>query len=141
MGGHIEKAQSCWEYMDGKNLRNSNDVGTLFPKGKVFEYIRTMSQCKGINSLIRFYVNLINTLIDFMCNLDRALNEYKNNELVANFKSQCSEPTMITSLEVYERFTANCFTCNIFKKKCNEIQKVGTLNIKLLPLGTRLILV
>ncbi|KAL4374867.1 hypothetical protein AHAS_Ahas05G0224700 [Arachis hypogaea] len=74
----------------------------------------------------------MNTLINFMHNLDRTLNEYRNNELVDNFKSQCSGPMMITFLEVYAKFATNCFTHDIFKKICNEIQKVGTLNIKLL---------
>ncbi|XP_057755616.1 protein FAR1-RELATED SEQUENCE 4-like [Arachis stenosperma] len=44
-----------------------------FLRDKFFGYIRTTSQCEGINSLIRFYVNRKNTLIDFMHDLDRAL--------------------------------------------------------------------
>ncbi|RYQ97556.1 hypothetical protein Ahy_B08g093634 [Arachis hypogaea] len=88
--------------------------------------------CKGINSLIRFYVNRKNTLIDFMHNLDRALKEYRNNELIADFKSQCSEPVMITSLEVYERSASCYFMRNIFKEIRNEIQRVGALNITIL---------
>ncbi|XP_057718797.1 protein FAR1-RELATED SEQUENCE 5-like [Arachis stenosperma] len=99
---------------------------------KFFGYIRTTSQCEGINSLIRFYVNRKNTLIDFMHNLDRALKEYRNNELIADFKSQCSEPVMITSLEVYERSASCYFTRNIFKEIRNEIQRAGTLNITVL---------
>ncbi|KAL4337783.1 hypothetical protein AHAS_Ahas12G0144700 [Arachis hypogaea] len=67
-----------------------------------------------------------------MHNLDWALKEYRNNELVADFKSQCFEPVMITSLEVYERFASSCFTCNIFKKIRNGIQRAGALNIKIL---------
>ncbi|KAL4345786.1 hypothetical protein AHAS_Ahas11G0313200 [Arachis hypogaea] len=67
-----------------------------------------------------------------MHNLDRALKEYRNNELIADFKSQCSEPVMITSLEVYERSASCYFTRNIFKKIRNEIQRVGVLNIKVL---------
>ncbi|KAL4328624.1 hypothetical protein AHAS_Ahas13G0218700 [Arachis hypogaea] len=67
-----------------------------------------------------------------MHNLDRALKEYRNNELIANFKSQCSEPVMITSLEVYERFASCYFTRNIFKEIRNEIQRAGALNIKVL---------
>ncbi|XLT82910.1 hypothetical protein HN873_004663 [Arachis hypogaea] len=90
------------------------------------------SQCEGINSLIRFYVNCKNTLIDFMHNLDRALKEYRNNELIADFKTQCSEPVMITSLEVYQRSASRYFTRNIFKEICNEIQRVGALNINVL---------
>ncbi|RYR62225.1 hypothetical protein Ahy_A04g019643 [Arachis hypogaea] len=70
-----------------------------FLQDKFFGYIRMTSHCEGINSLIRFYVNRKNTLIDFMHNLDRALKEYRNNELIAEFKSQCSEPVMITLLE------------------------------------------
>ncbi|XLR04280.1 hypothetical protein S83_070478 [Arachis hypogaea] len=103
-----------------------------FLRDKFFGYIRTTSQCEGINSLIRFYVNRKNTLIDFMHNLDRALKEYRNNELIADFKCWCSEPVMITSLEVYERFASCYFTRNIFKEIRNEIQRAGTLNIKVL---------
>ncbi|KAL4276407.1 Protein FAR1-RELATED SEQUENCE [Arachis hypogaea] len=67
-----------------------------------------------------------------MHNLDRALKEYRNNELIADFKCWCSEPVMITSLEVYERFASCYFTRNIFKEIRNEIQRAGTLNIKVL---------
>ncbi|KAL4299859.1 hypothetical protein AHAS_Ahas17G0143000 [Arachis hypogaea] len=67
-----------------------------------------------------------------MHNLDRALKEYRNNELIADFKSQFSEPVMITSLEVYERFASCYFTRNIFKEIRNEIQRAGALNIKVL---------
>ncbi|XP_025616569.1 protein FAR1-RELATED SEQUENCE 5-like [Arachis hypogaea] len=103
-----------------------------FLRDKFFGYIRTTSQCEGINSLIRFYVNRKNTLIDFMHNLDRALKEYRNNELIADFKSQCSEPVMITSLEVYERSASCYFTRNILKEIRNEIQRAGALNITVL---------
>nr|XP_025678014.1 protein FAR1-RELATED SEQUENCE 5-like [Arachis hypogaea] len=103
-----------------------------FLRDKFFGYIRTTSQCEGINSLIRFYVNRKNTLIDFMHNLDRALKEYRNNELIADFKSQCSESVMITSLKVYERSASCYFTRNIFKEIRNEIQRAGALNIKVL---------
>ncbi|RYR18645.1 hypothetical protein Ahy_B03g063262 [Arachis hypogaea] len=103
-----------------------------FLRDKFFGYIRTTSQCEGINSLIRFYVNRKNTLIDFMHNLDRALKEYRNNELIADFKSQCSEPVMITSLEVYKRSASCYFTRNIFKEIRNEIQRAGALNITVL---------
>ncbi|RYR80123.1 protein FAR1-RELATED SEQUENCE 9-like [Arachis hypogaea] len=103
-----------------------------FLRDKFFGYIRTTSQCEGINSLIRFYVNRKNTLIDFMHNLDRALKEYRNNELITDFKSQCSEPVMITSLEVYERSASCYFTRNIFKEIRNEIQRARALNIKVL---------
>ncbi|XLR26581.1 hypothetical protein S83_054481 [Arachis hypogaea] len=98
---------------------------------KVFRVHKDDVTVEGINSLIIFYVNRKNTLINFMHNLDRALKEYRNNELVADFKSQCSEPMMITSLEVYERFVACCFTRNIFKEIRNE-QRAEALNIKVL---------
>ncbi|XLR68490.1 hypothetical protein S83_019162, partial [Arachis hypogaea] len=64
--------------------------------------------------------------------LDMALKKYRNNELIADFKSQCSEPVMITSLEVYERSASCYFTRNIFKEIRNEIQRAGALNIKVL---------
>ncbi|XP_025651446.1 protein FAR1-RELATED SEQUENCE 5-like [Arachis hypogaea] len=103
-----------------------------FLRDKFFDYIRMTSQYEGINSLIRFYVNRKNTLIEFMHNLDRALKKYRNNELIAEFKSQCSEPVMITSLEVYERSASCYFTRNIFKEIRNEIQRARALNIKVL---------
>ncbi|XLR15053.1 hypothetical protein S83_042991, partial [Arachis hypogaea] len=105
-----------------------------FLRDKFFRYIRTTSQCECINSLIRFYVNRTNTLINFMHNLDKALKEYRNNELIADFKSQYSEPVMITLLEVYERSASCYFTRNIFKEIRNEIQRVGALNIKVLSM-------
>ncbi|RYQ96634.1 hypothetical protein Ahy_B08g092472 [Arachis hypogaea] len=71
-----------------------------------------------------------------MHNLDRALKEYQNNELVADFKSQCSKPVMITSLEAYERFASCYFTRNIFKEIRNEIQRAEALNIKSRKHGT-----
>ncbi|RYR37236.1 hypothetical protein Ahy_A09g042157 [Arachis hypogaea] len=58
--------------------------------------------------------------------------EYRNNKLIAYFKSQFSEPVMITSLEVYERSASCYFTRNIFKEIRNEFQRAGALNIKLL---------
>ncbi|XLT55320.1 hypothetical protein HN873_047924, partial [Arachis hypogaea] len=87
-----------------------------FLRDKFFWYIRMTSQCEGINSLIRFYINRKNTLIDFIHNLDMALKDYRNNELIADFKSQCSEPVMITLLEVYKRSASCYFTRNIFKE-------------------------
>ncbi|RYR72858.1 hypothetical protein Ahy_A02g007080 [Arachis hypogaea] len=48
--------------------------------------------------------------------ISRDLKEYRNNELIADFKSQCSEPMMITLLEEIR----------------NEIQRAGALNIKVL---------
>ncbi|RYR39666.1 hypothetical protein Ahy_A09g045242 [Arachis hypogaea] len=99
--------------------------------GPIVSYENNFS---SIKSLIRFYVNRKNTLIDFMHNLDWALKEYRKNELVADFKSQCSKLVMITFLEVYERFASNCFTCNIFKEIRNEIKKAEALNIKLLSM-------
>ncbi|RYR66995.1 hypothetical protein Ahy_A03g013215 isoform C [Arachis hypogaea] len=59
-----------------------------------------------------------------------ALKEYRNNELIADFKSQFSEPVMITSLEVYEKSASCYFTQNIFKEIRNKIQRAGALNIK-----------
>nr|XP_025616944.1 protein FAR1-RELATED SEQUENCE 5-like [Arachis hypogaea] len=98
-----------------------------FLRDKFFGYIRTTSQCEGINSLIRFYVNRKNTLIDFMHNLDRALKEYRNNELIAGFKSQCSEPVMITSLEA-----SNCNKlCNIACKDLANFDEVQSELVKL----------
>ncbi|RYR04255.1 hypothetical protein Ahy_B06g083893 [Arachis hypogaea] len=46
--------------------------------------------------------------------------------------SQCEEPVMITSLEVYERSASCYFTRNSFKEIRNEIQRAGALNIKVL---------
>ncbi|XLT31668.1 hypothetical protein HN873_062960 [Arachis hypogaea] len=97
MDDRSREARSLTRTKCPARLRVKLDYG--YGRWKFFGYIRTTSQCEGINSLIRFYVNRKNTLIDFMHNLDRALKEYRNNELIADFKSQCSEPVMITSLE------------------------------------------
>ncbi|RYQ96972.1 hypothetical protein Ahy_B08g092932 [Arachis hypogaea] len=128
-------ANAAINYLIGKwaaILDKHNLVGSTWMEKTYETREMTTSQCEGINSLIRFYVNRKNTLIDFMHNLDRALKEYRNNELIADFKSQCSEPVMITSLEVYERSASCYFTRNIFKEIRYEIQRAGALNITVL---------
>ncbi|RYR53043.1 hypothetical protein Ahy_A06g027903 [Arachis hypogaea] len=115
-------------------LDKHNLVGSTWME-KTYETREMWSHCflrDKFFGYIRFYVNRKNTLIDFMHNLDRALKEYRNNELIADFKSQCSEPVMITSLEVYERSASCYFTRNIFKEIRNEIQRAGALNITVL---------
>ncbi|RYR51294.1 hypothetical protein Ahy_A06g026319 [Arachis hypogaea] len=97
-----------------------------FLRDKFFGYIRTMSQCEGFMLIAR------TPSLTSCTTLDMALKKYRNNELIADFKSQCSEPVMITSLEVYERSASCYFTRNIFKEIRNEIQRAGALNIKVL---------
>ncbi|KAJ1377727.1 Zinc finger, CCHC-type superfamily [Sesbania bispinosa] len=75
---------------------------TAYLRDNFFARIRTTSICKGINSFIKRYVQSKNSLVDFLHNFERAVNEYKHNELSSDFKSTYTQPVMTTALEKYE---------------------------------------
>lgn len=62
-----------------------------------------------------------------MHNFEQALREYRNNELVADFKSLFSEPVMTTSLYKIEKEASKIYTSEIFKEVKHEIEKVGAM--------------
>ncbi|KAJ1396399.1 FAR1 DNA-binding domain [Sesbania bispinosa] len=86
--------------------------------------IRTTSICEGIN-----YVQSKNSLVDFLHNFERALNEYRHNELTSDFKSKYTQPVMTIALERYEVQASNVYTRNKFFDVRKQIEKVAAINV------------
>ncbi|KAJ1443590.1 Zinc finger, PMZ-type [Sesbania bispinosa] len=82
-----------------------------------------------INSFIKRYVQSKNSLVDFLHNFDRVVNEYRHNELTSDFKSTYTQPVMTTALEKYEVEASNLYTRNKFFDVRKEIEKVVAINV------------
>ncbi|KAJ1401430.1 MULE transposase domain [Sesbania bispinosa] len=102
---------------------------TAFFRDNIFAGVRTTSICEGINSFIKRYVQSKNSLVDFLHNFERALNEYRHNKLASDFKSTYTHPVLTTALEKYEVHACNVYTRNKFFEIRKEIEKVAALNM------------
>ncbi|CAH9139062.1 unnamed protein product [Cuscuta epithymum] len=117
--------ESRWKKtIDEHGVANNNwvkkvyDMKTMwasaYMRDKFFAGIRTTSICEGINSFIKRYVQNKNSLVDFMHNFERAVKEYRHNELISDFKSLYTDPLLTTPLHVYESWASQVFTRNKF---------------------------
>ncbi|XP_058726880.1 protein FAR1-RELATED SEQUENCE 5-like [Vicia villosa] len=103
---------------------------TAYLHDKFFGHIRTTSQCEAVNAIIKSYVRKKGCIFEFMHNLEQALRDYRNNELVADFKSKFSDPVLTTHLRPIESDAAKTYTAEIFKEIKEEIMKAGALIVK-----------
>ncbi|XP_057453109.1 protein FAR1-RELATED SEQUENCE 5-like [Lotus japonicus] len=102
---------------------------TAFMREKFFAGIRTTSLCEGINSFIKRYVQCKNSILDFIYNFERAVEEYRHNELASDFKSSYGEPVLITALSHIEQGAAKLLTLNMFREVRHMIQRALNLNL------------
>ncbi|XP_058761389.1 protein FAR1-RELATED SEQUENCE 5-like [Vicia villosa] len=112
----FQKAMSLW--------------ATTYLHEKFFGRIRTTSQCEAVNAIIKSYVRKKGCIFEFMHNFEQAMRSYRNNELIADFKSKFSELVMTTQLRALESHAAKVYTTEIFKEVRNEIVKAGSLIVK-----------
>ncbi|KAJ1415251.1 FAR1 DNA-binding domain [Sesbania bispinosa] len=110
-----------------KTYENKQMWATAYLRDIFFGRIRTTSQCEGINSLLKSYVKKKNTLVDFLHNMEQVMRQYRNNELVADFKDIYTEPVITTSLYELERHASKIFTLEIFREVKSEIEEAGAL--------------
>ncbi|XLR62140.1 hypothetical protein S83_012812, partial [Arachis hypogaea] len=68
------------------------------------------------------------SLLDMVKNLELVLREYRNNELVAQFRSLHGTPVKTTCLDPLERYAADAYTREIFVDAKKEIVGVGAVN-------------
>ncbi|KAJ1375511.1 Zinc finger, PMZ-type [Sesbania bispinosa] len=59
----------------------------------------------------------------------QVLREYRNNEMIADFKSMFTHPVLTTSLQKIESDAAKIFTLEIFREVKTEIELAGALNV------------
>jgi len=110
-----------------KTYENKKLWATAYFRDKFFGRIRTTSQCEAINSVVKKYVRKKCSIYEFLHNFDHTLREYRNNEHVADFKSNTSDPVLITGLDNIEKDAAKIYTSEIFKKVRKHIIKSSAL--------------
>ncbi|RYR19173.1 hypothetical protein Ahy_B03g063881 [Arachis hypogaea] len=106
---------------------------TAYLREHFFGHIRTTSQCEGIYSLLKNYVDSKTSLLEFMHKFSEVLRHYRNNHLTADFETFYKFPVLTTCLESFEKQAAELYTKNIFKLVKDEIEAAGALNVTECP--------
>ncbi|KAJ1394894.1 Zinc finger, PMZ-type [Sesbania bispinosa] len=112
-----------------KTYENRSMWASAYFRDKFFGRIRTTSQCEAINSLVKAYVNKKDTILEFINRFEQVLREYRNNEMIAEFKSMFTQPILTTSLQKIESEAAKIFTLEIFREVKSEIEAACALNV------------
>ncbi|KAJ1412636.1 Zinc finger, CCHC-type [Sesbania bispinosa] len=112
-----------------KTYENRSLWASAYFRDKFFGRIRTTSQCEAINSLVKAYVNKKDTILEFINRFEHVVREYRNNEMIADFKSLFTQPVLTTSLHKIESEASKLFTLEIFKEVKSEIEVAGALNV------------
>jgi hypothetical protein len=113
-----------------KTYENKSMWATAYLRDEFFGRFRTTSQCEAINAIIKTYVRKKGCIFEFMHNFEQILSDYRNNEMVADFKSKCTEPVLTTQLHLIESDAAKIYTAEIFKEVKEQIMKAGALIVK-----------
>ncbi|KAJ1429363.1 Zinc finger, CCHC-type superfamily [Sesbania bispinosa] len=120
-----ERFEEEWlKVIEKHGLNNNKWVRKVYDLRRMWATI-----CEGINSFIKRYVQSKNNLVDFLHNFERALNEYRHNELNSDYKSTYTQLVLTTTLEKYEVHACNVYTRNKFFDVRKEIEKVAALNV------------
>ncbi|RYR30606.1 protein FAR1-RELATED SEQUENCE 5-like [Arachis ipaensis] len=106
---------------------------TAYLREHFFGRIRTTSQCEGIHSLLKNYVDSKTSLLEFMHKFSEVLRHYRNNHLTADFETFYKFPILTTCLKSFEKQAAELYTRNIFKLVKDEIEAAGALNVTECP--------
>ncbi|RYR26033.1 hypothetical protein Ahy_B02g060152 [Arachis hypogaea] len=106
---------------------------TAYLREHFFGRIRTASQCEGIHSLLKNYVDSKTSLLEFMHKFSEVLRYYRNNHLTADFETFYKFPVLTTCLESFEKQAAELYTRNIFILVKDEIEVAGALNVTKCP--------
>ncbi|XP_058723681.1 protein FAR1-RELATED SEQUENCE 5-like [Vicia villosa] len=102
---------------------------SAYMRDKFFCGIRTTSISEAVNSFIKMYVQNKSSLVDFLHGFERAVKEYRHNELMSNFKTFYYDLVLTTKLEGLELEAAKIFTGKKFKEVQDEIEDAITVNV------------
>ncbi|KAJ1375733.1 Zinc finger, CCHC-type [Sesbania bispinosa] len=112
-----------------KTYENKELWATAYLRDKFFGRIRTTSQCESINSFLRSYCKKKSSMVEFLHKFEQVKKEYRNNELMAEFKTLFSEPVLSTYLRSIEKEASNIYTQEIFREVKQEIEKTNALMV------------
>jgi zinc finger SWIM domain-containing protein 3 len=135
-----EKFESEWKrVVDRYNVSNNDWVNKTYELKRMWASsymrdhflcgVRTTSICEGVNSFIKKYVRHKNSIVDFLHNFERALKDYRHNELLSDFKSFYYHPVLTTALPGFELGASKIFTAKKFKVVKKAIENVAALSI------------
>ncbi|KAL4343572.1 hypothetical protein AHAS_Ahas11G0091800 [Arachis hypogaea] len=129
-----DEFEEYWENMIKKKcgLEENESILNEFEKRKSWAsaYLRdkfcagfrTTSRCEAINNFIKRFICIRQSLLELVQNLEHTLRDYRNNELVSQFKTLFGEPVLTTGLEALELSAANFYTREILGEVKKEIQ-------------------
>ncbi|RYQ85018.1 hypothetical protein Ahy_B10g104501 [Arachis hypogaea] len=100
---------------------------TPYLREHFFSRIRTTSQCEGIHSLLKNYVDSKTSLLKFMHKFSEVLRHYQNNHLTVDFDTFYKFSVLTMCLKSFEKQAAEIYTRNIFKLVKDEIEVTGAL--------------
>ncbi|MED6163014.1 hypothetical protein PIB30_119231 [Stylosanthes scabra] len=86
---------------------------------------RTTSRCEGINANVKRFLKSRHSILEMVQNLELVVREYRNNELLSQFKSTHGFPVLTTALEPLERHAADVYTREVFFDVCKEIEGIS----------------
>ncbi|KAL4357633.1 hypothetical protein AHAS_Ahas09G0206200 [Arachis hypogaea] len=72
---------------------------------------------------VSMFIESRETLLELVENLERVVKEYRNNELVAQFKSMYSKPVLTTGLDSIEQAAARVYTAEVFAERWRKDAK------------------
>ncbi|XLS64878.1 hypothetical protein HN51_024852 [Arachis hypogaea] len=99
-----------------------------FLRDKFCAGFRTTSQCKGINSVVKKFLQSKHTMLEFVQNLELLLRGFRNNKLLSQFRSIYGDRVLTTLLDSLEGFAARVYTRTIFNDVKKEIEAVVSVN-------------
>nr|XP_029145485.1 protein FAR1-RELATED SEQUENCE 5-like isoform X2 [Arachis hypogaea]XP_029145486.1 protein FAR1-RELATED SEQUENCE 5-like isoform X2 [Arachis hypogaea]XP_029145487.1 protein FAR1-RELATED SEQUENCE 5-like isoform X2 [Arachis hypogaea] len=137
---HPEEFEEYWENMIKKYGLEENEWvlseyekrkswASAYLRDKFCAGFRTTSRCEAINNFIKRFIGIRQSLLELVQNLEHALMDYRNNELVSQFKTLYGEPVLTTGLEALELSAANFYTREILGEVKKEIQGVVALDV------------
>ncbi|KAL4396859.1 hypothetical protein AHAS_Ahas01G0134000 [Arachis hypogaea] len=114
-GWHIQKNRKSW--------------ASTYLRDKFCAGFRTRSRCEAINNFIKRFICIHQILLELVQNLEHTLRDYRNNELVSQFKTMYGEPVLTTGQEALELSAANFYTREILGEVKKKIQRVIVLDV------------
>ncbi|XP_057739897.1 protein FAR1-RELATED SEQUENCE 4-like [Arachis stenosperma] len=90
---------------------------------------KTTSRCEGINAVVKNFLQSKYTILELVQNLELMVRDYRNNELLVQFRTIDTFLVMTTSLDAIERFAMLTYTKEVFADIKREIQRVAVVNL------------
>ncbi|RYQ83827.1 hypothetical protein Ahy_B10g102685 isoform A [Arachis hypogaea] len=89
----------------------------------------TTSRCEGINAFVNKFSKSTHSILEMSQNLELAVREYRNKEILLQFNCIHTVPVMTTCLKSIESVAARVYTREVFSDVKKEIEKARAVNL------------